>query len=561
MSYPKKPLLVILLSGLIFSLFYSCSNTKKGGNRDDASYEPGTMKERISDHLKKILAGATEHNNQVNDSVTLQYTTLTDSIYEENQFQPVWSTDQGLTTQGDSLFQFIENAKYYGLFPDDYHYPSLAFIRRVFQADSIGRKNASFWAQQDILLTDAFFTLVKHLKQGRLEYDSVTLRTDSVISNAFYREKLQSALKSLGMTDVFTPLEPHYPGYDSLKTYLRGFLGKATFKPYTRLEYPYRDSLLFFKKLDQRLRELAILTPEAPVADSATIAAALRKLQKEKGFKITGKLSDLLVDLLNDTEEEEFTRIAINLDRYKLLPDSLPGTRVWVNLPGYYLQVYNHDTLVFQSKIIVGGTQTRSPLLTSEISNFITYPQWNVPYSIIFKEMLPKIKQDVDYLNKENLMVVDMNDSVLDPHKINWRKMNKNHFPYQIKQKQGDDNSLGVIKFNFRNKYSVYMHDTNARQLFSKSFRALSHGCVRVKEWQKLANFLVRNDTVKYSPDTIRAWINRQEKHLVGGFPKLPIYIRYFTCEGKNGRIVFYDDIYGEDRYLQKKYFAGKTVQ
>jgi murein L,D-transpeptidase YcbB/YkuD len=249
------------------------------------------------------------------------------------------------------------------------------------------------------------------------------------------------------------------------------------------------------------------------------------------------------------------------MDRYKLLPDTLPRTYAWVNLPSFMLQIYDDDTLVFQSKIIVGGPMTRTPLLTSDISNFITYPQWTVPYSIIFKEMLPKIKEDVDYLNKQNLMVVDMNDSVLDPHKIRWAKLNKNHFPYQIRQKQGDDNSLGVIKFNFRNKYSVYMHDTNARLLFGKSFRALSHGCVRVKEWQKLANFLVRKDTVKYSPDTLRAWIKRQEKHWVGGFPRLPVYIRYFTCEGKGGRIRFYDDIYGEDRYLLEKYFADKTVE
>jgi murein L,D-transpeptidase YcbB/YkuD len=149
---------------------------------------------------------------------------------------------------------------------------------------------------------------------------------------------------------------------------------------------------------------------------------------------------------------------------------------------------------------------------------------------------------------------------VRDPYTINWARLNKNNFPYQLKQRQGDDNSLGVMKFNFRNKYDVYLHDTNVRWMFDKSFRALSHGCVRVKQWQKMADFLIRNDTVRYHPDTLRAWIQRKEKHTVYGFARVPIFLRYFTCEGKKGKILFHEDIYGEDRYLRNTYFANKPI-
>jgi len=154
--------------------------------------------------------------------------------------------------------------------------------------------------------------------------------------------------------------------------------------------------------------------------------------------------------------------------------------------------------------------------------------------------------------------VVDKNDSVLYPSTINWAKLSKTKFPYLIRQREGDDNSLGVLKFNFRNKYAVYLHDTNARWLFSKSDRALSHGCVRVQDWQHLANFLVRNDSVKYSPDTLTSWIVRQEKHVITGFKKVPIFIRYYTCEIREGRLRFYEDIYAEDKYLAEKYFSRK---
>jgi murein L,D-transpeptidase YcbB/YkuD len=96
--------------------------------------------------------------------------------------------------------------------------------------------------------------------------------------------------------------------------------------------------------------------------------------------------------------------------------------------------------------------------------------------------------------------------------------------------------------------------------MFSRSDRALSHGCVRVKEFQRLANFLVRNDTIKYHPDTLKSWIGRQEKHIVSGFARVPVYIRYFTCEGKGGTLKFHPDIYGEDRILRNRYFADKAM-
>jgi murein L,D-transpeptidase YcbB/YkuD len=170
--------------------------------------------------------------------------------------------------------------------------------------------------------------------------------------------------------------------------------------------------------------------------------------------------------------------------------------------------------------------------------------------------MLPAIQKDINYLKKQNLMVVDRYDSVLDPAKINWSKLSKKKFPYLIKQREGDDNSLGVMKFNFANKYAVYLHDTNARWMFSKTSRALSHGCVRVQDWRDLAHFLVRNDSVKYSADTLASWIVRQEKHVVSGFKRVPLFIRYFSCEAKDGRIKFYDDVYGEDKILAEKYFV-----
>ncbi|RYF87803.1 MAG: murein L,D-transpeptidase, partial [Chitinophagaceae bacterium] len=151
----------------------------------------------------------------------------------------------------------------------------------------------------------------------------------------------------------------------------------------------------------------------------------------------------------------------------------------------------------------------------------------------------------------------------VDPYSVNWAKYKKG-IPYLVRQSSGDNNALGVIKFNFPNSHAVYLHDTNQRYLFKNKDRSLSHGCVRVQDWEKLAFYIVRNDSLhsilpdsmKLKTDSITAWISRKEKHTMAIKKKFPVFIRYFGCEAGKEAIKFYDDIYGEDKKLRDKYFA-----
>jgi L,D-transpeptidase YcbB len=540
-------------------LLLACHRQPRKMDKDEVK-TPGQMDQHVGVDLKSILQYVADHGDKLNDSTVLQYRKLEDNFYDSNGYTPVWSDKENWRAPADSLFAFIANSKSYGLFPSDYHYTALQFIQRILREDTMARKNAAIWSRADLILTDAYFMLVKDLRHGRLDFDSVTLRKDTVLPDSLYTGTLSSALKFHAISSSLQALEPRNRGYDSLKAYLGDFLATAHFRRLTWLDYPYKDSAVFYQALTRRLQESGYIDSTATTVDTAVLRAAIRQYQTVNKLKVTGKVSGDLVAMMDNSDWEKFKRIAISLDRFKLLPDTLPKTYVWVNLPSFMLQVVDSDTVVLESKVIVGAPKTRTPLLTSEISNFVTYPQWTVPNSIIFKEMLPAIKNNVDYLRKQNLMVVDDNDSVRDPLTIRWSRLNKNNFPYQIKQRQGDDNSLGVMKFNFRNKYDVYLHDTNVRWMFDKTFRALSHGCVRVKEWRKLSLFLIRKDTMRYHPDTLSAWISRQEKHTVYGFARVPIFLRYFTCEGKKGKIVFHDDIYGEDRELRNRYFAQKPI-
>ena len=550
------------LCALILSVYLlACSTNPEKPKEKDIVVIPEQLDIRVSKNIRKNLEFTLSNKGRLSDTVILAMDSIVHTLYSDNDFAPLWSRQEHWHPAADSLYNFIERAKYYGLFPNDYHFRALQKIRSLISNDTTAEKDAALWSRGEVMFSDALFLIARHLKQGRLQYDSVTLRKDTVLPRRFFLGVFNTLKESGDLKGTLDSLEPKHAAYDSLKAGLAFFLDSvSTFKRYTYLPYPVTDSGLFYNLLQKRFFEEDIVLSATEQMDTAAWRTAIRSYQKLKTLKVTGKINEATVQSLNNTDWEKFKRVAINLDRYKLLPDSLPNTYVWVNLPSYRLKLFNHDSIALESRVIVGASKTRTPVLTSEISNFITYPQWTVPYSIIFKEMLPQIQKNIGYLAKQNLMVVDKNDSIIDPSTINWSKLSKKRFPYLLKQRQGDDNSLGVLKFNFINKYSVYLHDTNARWLFSKSARALSHGCVRVKEWEKLSHFLVKEDSTRYHPDTLRNWIRRQEKHVVYGFRKIPIFIRYYTCEGSDGKVKFYDDIYGEDRILRQRYFADKSI-
>ena len=562
-SYRYYSVLIFLL------LFLACNNKhKKGG--EDLVTDPSAINSRVTEHIEDALEIALINSGKIDDSTQLGLAKIVNGFYNKTNYTPAWSSEGKWLPLADSLYHFIMNAEQEGLFPNDYHSSFLKKLKDTLDKDSIMRMNVALWTRADLLLTDGFMLLIKDLKQGRLQPDSLSLNKDSLLYNSFFNATLKSLLEKKDLSGTLASVQPKHKAYWELKKGIRQFVDSMDRRVFTRINFPFKrgdekDSLYFIKALQKRLQESNCMDPATGLPDSARLSSAIKKYQEQKGLQADGKYGRVLINTLNNTDIEKFKRVAVTLDRYKQLPEKMPGKYIWVNLPGYYLLMMDADTVVFDSKVICGRPETRTPLLTSEISDIVTYPTWTVPTSIIVKQYLPKLKSNPNYISRIGLKLLNGKGETIDPNSVNWSKYSKG-IPYKIMQNSGDNNSLGVIKFNFNNPYAVYLHDTNQRYLFKNASRALSHGCVRVQEWEKLAYYIAGNDSIlnkrkdslKYSADSIRSWIAQKERHRIDVINHIPLYIRYFSCEGKDGVIKFYEDIYGEDKDLIGKYFAKK---
>lgn len=525
---------------------------------------PEKMDDQISDNIKASLNFAGTSNGLINDSIRLAEYKLVNDFYEKNNFQGIWSKTEVWNPIADSMLEFIKQSKYYGLYPEDYHFQNLDSLRTQILRDSLVRMDAIAWTKADLMLTDAFMKTLKDLKEGRMVPDSVSIVSKENYADSFFVANLKKIMETRTLTDILHAVEPVNPGYVSLKSNLVNFVDSMNPKKYIYLDFPYTDTVAFNNKLYQRLLQSGFGDKEISSPDSTELANAVKKYQAKHKLTVDGKAGQGTIRSLNFTDNEKFRRIAVTLDRYKMLPD-LPETYIWVNIPGFYLKVFNQDTVVMESRVIVGKPSTPTPLLTSKISNMVTFPNWTIPESIIRKDILPVLKINPGYLASKGYSLVDSHGETVNPYTVNWSKYTKG-IPWRIVQGSGDDNALGIFKFNFNNPYSVYLHDTNQRYLFKNPERALSHGCVRVQNWEALAFFIAHGDSLatkpgealSYNTDSIKTWIAKKARKTIMVKKRLPLYIVYFTCDAKNDHIVFYNDIYNGDQELEQKYFAGK---
>jgi murein L,D-transpeptidase YcbB/YkuD len=250
---------------------------------------------------------------------------------------------------------------------------------------------------------------------------------------------------------------------------------------------------------------------------------------------------------LRNISEADRPKVELNMERWRKVPDNLGAQHIRINIPAFELQVREGSQTPLKMKVIVGENDSKTPLFSSEMKYVVFSPYWNIPESILTKEILPKIRKDPNYVARENLEVVRADGKrldVVDPMDIDWDEVDEDQI--QLRQKPGVRNSLGLVKFIFPNEHDVYLHDTPADNLFDRHTRNFSHGCIRVEKPQELAEYVLRDQSTR---QRIQAAMRAGEEKHVSLQEPLPVHILYFTAwVDEAGGLHLEKDIYGYDK-------------
>lgn len=463
-----------------------------------------------------------------------------------------WFNQAQLNSQGDSLINIIKNAKYYGLISDDYN-----FTKIKLELDQINKQkdyvNISSLVKTDILLSNAYYLMGAHLNKGRFYPDSLLLQVnfkklvhgwDSILLDGYKSNNIKSALDSL---------EPKHYNYRMLKKELAKILNDKLLFNFDSIPFfSESDSLKKMSLIKKNLITQAFLDTLSSLSDSVKLVKAINGLQKKWFIQPDGKLGKYTKQALSYNREKIINQINISMERWRWEEAKFPEKYAFINIPAFWLVVFEKDTVVMQSAVVCGKPETQTPILKSKIDHLLIYPYWNAPLSIATKEILPAVQRDITYLEKKHFEVLGKNNVVLDPRTIPWKKYNKDYLPVRFRQRIGEENSLGILKFNFNNPFGVYLHDTNSKRYFKTSSRAQSHGCIRLEQYTQLADFLIRDDSLHYKHDSLQVYFSKQEQRKINLRKRLPIYTRYYTAHADSTGLKLYIDVYRKDEELMK---------
>ncbi len=556
----RYPHLIFLFASFCIISFSECSQKKTIPVVLFAN--PEHVNEEVSQLIDEQFSAFDTSKTLVIEKDSLFASKLIAAYYKQNNFNAVWS-DKGVhNKQCDSLLSLLFNAEDYGLIPSDYHYCKIEYLIENVKDCKTKKFDAVKILKADMLLTDALFSLAVHVNKGRLNIDSLNRewKAAQVImplhieggKNITLVSLLNDAVKHNTIRSAIDSLEPNNSQYKALKLALKNFKSEFKYSRWDSLASRESDTLTFNKRLKNRLTASHDYAEIPGNSDSINLIRGIKNFQLRHNLTEDGKIGKLTFKALQSTKQDYINQIEMNMERWRYYYTPKEKQFVWVNIPKYEMRVFEDDTLVMKSRVIVGQPDHQTPQLKSTIRYFLIYPYWTVPLTIATKELLPILKRDPSYINKKNFEVFDRHNRLVDTL-INWKRYNKDYFPWRLRQRMGDDNSLGILKFNFENKYGVYLHDTNNRRLFSREMRAMSHGCVRLEKFMDFAEFLIRDDKRNYPLDSLKMDLLKEEQKYMYIKKPIPIYIRYFTAEAEaNNEVFFFIDVYNRDAKMLK---------
>jgi murein L,D-transpeptidase YcbB/YkuD len=305
---------------------------------------------------------------------------------------------------------------------------------------------------------------------------------------------------------------------------------------------------------DDLLRRRLLISGDL-ASDKATgpydsgIAEAVARFQQRHGLAPTGTVTPRTLAALNVPVEKRIKQLEASLERLENINFAFGQRYVVVNLPAAFAEAVENDHVVRRYRVIVGKTEKPSPTLTAEITSVILNPTWTVPLSISKSEISAHMRKDPGYLARMHMEVLDAHDAPIDPRSVDWSGAHAPNFT--VRQESGAWNALGAVKIDMPNPYSVYMHDTNQRNLFSDDYRFDSHGCSRVDNVRDLAAWLLQEEMPKWNRTAIDAAIATGQHEDIALPKKVPVAWIYLTAwMTKDQTVQFRNDIYDQDEQL-----------
>jgi murein L,D-transpeptidase YcbB/YkuD len=451
-------------------------------------------------------------------------------FYSKREYAYAWYDKNGLIEQAGNLFNRIMNISDDGL-PDKMPYRDSFRVTMdsLQHIDNIKIPDAA----TELMLTAQYFAYARIAWQGLSEKDSKALDWNLPRGQVNLVQLMDSLLKD---GTAFIADEPVYRQYALLKKYLKKYRdietknGWETIAP-GKKKYEPGDSSQVISQIRERLFLLGDIetADNSPLYDEGLVEG-IKAFQKRLGLKQDGIIGANFFKEINYPISKRIEQIIVNMERCRWLPEQPQGDYLAVNIPEFSLHAYHNDSLLWSMNVVVGKAVHETVIFSGELKYVVFSPYWNVPASILQKEVLPALKRNPNYLARQNM---------------EW---NGN----SVRQKPGPTNALGLVKFLFPNSYNIYLHDTPAKNLFEQDKRAFSHGCIRVSKARDLAKWLLRNYP-EWTDEKIDKAMRAGKEQYFTLKESVPVFIAYFTSwVDREGKINFREDIYKRDSRLAK---------
>lgn len=544
-------------SAVFLSLLVLTAMACRQGGKAPSAHARDTTHYTKEEYIDRVLDSTAVDRFLQTDTAYRAYGELIKNFYRQRNYHYAWVSSEGrLTEQAGNFLNMTQQEEPVGPQDSSAVKPFLELYNQVMQ-DS-GRISPADIPRLEMMLTGQFFNY------GSKEWGGMTADTAKDLEWFIPRKKLdmESLLDSLVKGPGNTFEEPVNRYYITLREALKKLAAMEKDGKW--------DSIHADKKIYKKGDSAAVITAvknrlyswgDLPVQDTSPVFTtaldtALRSFQERMGLTVNGTIQQPVLNALNVPLEKRMQQILVNMERMRWVPVEPGDNFLLVNIPEFKLHVYENGKLSWSCNVVVGKPGASTVIFTRPMKFVVFSPYWNVPPGILANEILPAVKRNRGYLVRQNMEVVGAGGKEIPAGSINWSKYSGSGFPYIIRQKPGRSNALGKVKFLFPNEYNIYLHDTPSRYLFGETKRSFSHGCIRVAEPKRLAEWLLRNDPA-WTPEKIEKAMNSDKEKFVSLKDQVPVFIGYFTAfVNSKGQLNFRDDVYGHDARLAAQLFA-----